>query len=65
MVDCDKAQENMVCAVEENARNGGKLKKKDNCQRYRSNTDEINTWTSLRGKRPTFIRDICVKELSV
>jgi hypothetical protein len=27
VVDCDKVQENMVCAVGENARNGEKLRK--------------------------------------
>lgn len=29
VVDCDKVQENKVCAAEENARNGEKLKKKE------------------------------------
>jgi hypothetical protein len=64
VVDCDKVQENMVCVVGENVRNGEKLKR-TNSQRYRSKTDEINTWTSLRGKRPIFVRENRVKELSV
>jgi hypothetical protein len=64
VVDCDKEQENIVCAVGENARNGEKLKRKP-FVRDRSKTNEINTWTSLRGKRPTFIRDIHEKELRV
>ena len=67
VVDCDRVQENTVCAVGENARNGEKLNKNKNktyCPRYRSKSDDTNTWTSLRGKRSTFIRDIRIKGLS-